>query len=52
MLILAPVVIIRFALSPHQDWQRLAWTGALIITMAVFALSITARTLAFSRTSK
>ncbi len=38
-----PVVIFQFALSPYQDWQRLAWAGALIITMAVLALSITAR---------
>src|SRR4030088_380597 len=41
-----PVVIFQFALSPYQDWQRLAWTGALIITLAVLALSITARLLA------
>jgi phosphate transport system permease protein len=40
-----PVVIFQFALSPYQDWQSLAWTGALIITMAVLALSITARAL-------
>ena len=38
-----PVVIFQFALSPYKDWQELAWTGALIITMAVLALSITAR---------
>ncbi len=38
-----PVVIFQFALSPYKDWQALAWTGALIITMAVLALSITAR---------
>jgi phosphate transport system permease protein len=44
-----PAVIFQFALSPYQDWQRLAWTGALIITMAVLALSITARMLASSR---
>ena len=41
-----PVVIFQFALSPYEDWQRLAWTGALIITFAVLALSIVARTLA------
>jgi phosphate transport system permease protein len=44
-----PVVIFQFALSPYQDWQRLAWTGALIITIAVLALSITARALASTR---
>jgi phosphate transport system permease protein len=41
-----PIVIFQFALSPYQDWQSLAWTGALIITLTVLALSITARTLA------
>jgi len=41
-----PVVIFQFALSPYKDWQDLAWTGALIITLAVLALSIIARTLA------
>jgi phosphate transport system permease protein len=40
-----PIVIFQFALSPYKDWQSLAWTGALIITMAVLALSITARAL-------
>jgi phosphate transport system permease protein len=40
-----PVVIFQFALSPYHDWQSLAWTGALIITMAVLALSISARAL-------
>jgi phosphate transport system permease protein len=44
-----PVVIFQFALSPYADWQRLAWIGALIITFAVLALSITARALAGSR---
>jgi phosphate transport system permease protein len=44
-----PVVIFQFALSPYQEWQQLAWTGALIVTMAVLALSITARALASSR---
>jgi phosphate transport system permease protein len=40
-----PVVIFQFALSPYKDWQSLAWTGALIITLAVLTLSITARSL-------
>jgi phosphate transport system permease protein len=43
-----PVVIFQFALSPYKDWQSLAWTGALIITLAVLALSITARSLVVS----
>jgi phosphate transport system permease protein len=41
-----PAVIYQFALSPYQEWQRLAWVGALIITAAVLALSIAARVLA------
>jgi phosphate transport system permease protein len=45
-----PVVIFQFALSPYSDWQKLAWTGALIITLAVLTLSITARALAATRT--
>jgi phosphate transport system permease protein len=44
-----PAVIFQFALSPYKEWQQLAWTGALIITMTVLALSIVARTLAASR---
>jgi len=46
-----PVVIFQFALSPYHDWQKLAWTGALIITLAVLALSIIARTLSATRKS-
>ena len=46
-----PVVIFQFALSPYADWQKLAWTGALIITMAVLALSIVARFLTSQRKS-
>ena len=41
-----PVTIFQFALSPYEEWQQLAWTGALIITFAVLALSIVARVLA------
>ena len=44
-----PVVIFQFALSPYKDWQQLAWSGALIITFTVLALSIMARALAASR---
>ena len=45
-----PTVIFQFALSPYKDWQKLAWTGALIITFTVLALSIAARALTASRT--
>ena len=38
-----PVVIFQFALSPYKDWQKLAWSGALIITLAILLLSVLAR---------
>jgi len=44
-----PAVIFQFALSPYADWQKLAWTGALIITLAVLTLSIAARVVTGSR---
>jgi len=40
-----PYVIFQFAMSPYHQWQALAWIGALIITFAVLALSIVARSL-------
>ncbi|TRL37134.1 phosphate ABC transporter permease PstA [Rhizobium straminoryzae] len=40
-----PVTIFQFALSPYEEWQQLAWTGALIITLTVLGLSIVARSL-------
>jgi phosphate transport system permease protein len=40
-----PVVIFQFALSPYEDWQQLAWTGALLITLSVLTLSVFARAL-------
>jgi phosphate transport system permease protein len=40
-----PAVIFQFALSPYQQWQQLAWTGAMIITFAVLLLSVSARML-------
>jgi phosphate transport system permease protein len=44
-----PAVIFQFALSPYKEWQQLAWTGALIITCTVLALSIVARVLAATK---
>jgi phosphate transport system permease protein len=41
-----PVVIFQFAMSPYKDWQSLAWSGALIITMFILVLSVVARLLA------
>lgn len=46
-----PVVIFQFAMSPYDDWQRLAWGGALIITAAILILNILARSLARGRRS-
>lgn len=39
------VVIFQFAMSPYEDWQHLAWAGALLITLFVLLLNIIARTL-------
>ena len=41
-----PVTIFQFALSPYEDWQSLAWGGALIITVTILILNIVARALA------
>jgi phosphate transport system permease protein len=38
-----PVVIFQFALSPYPNWQQLAWSGALLITVSILILSIAAR---------
>ena len=38
-----PVVIFQFALSPYKNWQQLAWSGALLVTVTILILSITAR---------
>jgi phosphate transport system permease protein len=41
-----PIVIFQFALSPYEDWQQLAWGGALLVTVAILCLNIAARSLA------
>lgn len=41
-----PVVIFQFALSPYEDWQHLAWGGAILITFTILILNILARFLA------
>jgi phosphate transport system permease protein len=41
-----PMVIFQFALSPYDDWQELAWGGALMITISILLLNIVARYLA------
>jgi phosphate transport system permease protein len=45
-----PVVIFQFAMSPYEDWNRLAWGGAALITLAVLFLNIVARMLFRKRT--
>ena len=45
-----PVVIFQFAASPFKDWNTLAWAGATLITLAVLALNIIARSM-FRKTS-
>ncbi len=40
-----PVTIFKFAMSPYENWQKLAWVGVFIITMGVLALNILARVL-------
>jgi phosphate transport system permease protein len=40
-----PVTIFKFAMSPYENWQQLAWAGVLIITVAVLGLNILARIL-------
>jgi phosphate transport system permease protein len=40
-----PMVIFQFAMSPYEDWHRLAWGGASLITLAVLGLNIAARAL-------
>jgi phosphate transport system permease protein len=47
-----PVTIFQFALSPYDDWQRLAWGGALLITVTILILNIVARALAAVGSSK
>nr|WP_293368335.1 phosphate ABC transporter permease PstA [Nevskia sp.] len=47
-----PVVIFQFALSPYPEWQQLAWTAALLITVTVLVLNIVARALSSSRLKK
>ncbi|WP_114973241.1 phosphate ABC transporter permease PstA [Rhodoferax ferrireducens] len=45
-----PVTIFKFAMSPYENWQKLAWAGVFIITVAVLGLNILARFLTRSKT--
>jgi phosphate transport system permease protein len=40
-----PVTIFKFAMSPYENWQKLAWAGVFLITVGVLALNILARVL-------
>lgn len=44
-----PVTIFKFAMSPYENWQKLAWAGVFIITVAVLGLNILARVLTRTR---
>ncbi|RYF18568.1 MAG: phosphate ABC transporter permease PstA [Comamonadaceae bacterium] len=45
-----PVTIFKFAMSPYENWQQLAWAGVFIITLAVLGLNILARVLTRNKT--
>lgn len=45
-----PVTIFKFAMSPYENWQKLAWAGVFLITMAVLGLNILARVLTRNKT--
>jgi phosphate transport system permease protein len=40
-----PVTIFKFAMSPYENWQKLAWAGVFLITVGVLGLNILARTM-------
>ncbi|MBY0578328.1 MAG: phosphate ABC transporter permease PstA [Burkholderiales bacterium] len=46
-----PVVIFQFAMSPYDDWHKLAWAGALLITFGVLGLNILTRIIFRSKTT-
>jgi phosphate transport system permease protein len=47
-----PVVIFQFAMSPYEDWQKLAWGGALLITLSVLSLNVVARVLVTAKSQR
>jgi len=47
-----PVTIFKFAMSPYENWQKLAWAGVFLITLAVLVLNILARVLTRSQDAK
>jgi phosphate transport system permease protein len=47
-----PVVIFQFAMSPYEDWQKLAWGGALLITLSVLSLNVVARIIVTAKSQR
>ena len=47
-----PLQIFNFAIAPYEDWHRLAWGGALVLVVAMFSVSLTARYFNRSRVSR
>ena len=47
-----PLQIFNFAIAPYEDWHRLAWGGALVLVVAMFSVSVTARYFNRSRVSR
>jgi phosphate transport system permease protein len=47
-----PVMIFQFALSPYKDWQQLAWTAALVITVTILIINVVARALSAGKLSE
>jgi len=47
-----PVVIFQFALSPYDDWQELAWAGALLVTGSILGLNVFVRIVLGKRTQR
>ena len=45
-----PVTIFKFAMSPYENWQKLAWAGVFLITLAVLGLNIVARVVTRQKT--
>ena len=47
-----PVVIFQFAMSPYDNWNKLAWGGALLIALFVLAVNVLARVLFRKRSTQ
>ena len=47
-----PVVIFQFAMSPYDNWNKLAWGGALLIALFVLGVNVLARVLFRKRSTQ